>query len=106
MILTLIVAILAGATPQKSKASPPNRESFEFREWRTGTTYVPGDPRFARCAPIPAGNACVFTDNRIGGVEARQIGAAFGRDGLFALEAKFPRGCYGLEGVSDSSVTG
>ena len=49
-----------------------------------------GDPRFQKCEAIPAGTACIFVNDWIGGVQARQIGAAFGRNGLFALEAKFP----------------
>lgn len=82
--LFLVAPVLAAAKP-----APP-REPFAFRDWHARDAYLPDDPRILTCTPIPAGTACILVDDRIAGVQARQVGAAFGRNGLFALEAKFP----------------
>ena len=99
-ILTFALSIVALAAfapaADAQRRAAPAREPFSFRDWHVGDAFNPEDHRFLRCTPIPAGNACVFTDDRIAGVDARQIGAAFGRDGLFALEAKFPRDSFGI----------
>ena len=83
-IMLFLAAVAGAASPTPAKAA-----AFEFRDWRVHDQHRADDPRLQRCVTIPAGTACAFTDNRIAGVAARQIGAAFGRDGLFALEAKF-----------------
>lgn len=87
--LISILSAVAAATGATPAAAQP---AFTFRDWHARDEHQSDDPRLAQCVPIPAGKACTFTDNRIAGVEARQIGAAFGRNGLFALEAKFPSG--------------
>ena len=83
-------ALLALASVTVAQGNTAARAPFSFRDWHVNDPYRADDPRIARCVDIAAGTACVFRDNRIAGVEARQIGAAFGRQGLFALEAKFP----------------
>lgn len=99
-INALAFGLVMGLTPASdaqtgAEPSAP-LEAFQFRDWRAGDPYVAGDRRFRQCVPVPSGEACVFEDDRIAGVQTRQIGAAFGRTGLYALEAKFPQSSFGI----------
>lgn len=89
MLRFIVIAGALVATAVTAAPAKPKKPAFEFRDWHARDAYMDGDPRLKQCTAIPAGTACVFADDKIAGVAARQIGAAFGGQGLFALEAKF-----------------
>lgn len=89
MIRLITMVALLSMTSVAAKSSSHDLKHFSFRDWKAGDTFTADDQRISACKDTAWGKACLLQNRSLSGIDAKRIGVAFGRNGLFTLEIRF-----------------